>query len=195
MLEGAAMRKGWFIIENVQDGDRTLEQQVEALRPAIAECAGKTVLDIGCAEALVTREFILGGAVRAFGVDAVPDHLEVARGICKGLPVEFALAKLGTDPMPGSPFGDKTYDIVLALGVAHKLPLPEVGITIAAQLSRDLVLLRSGTRQEGGIIHNKYRPHITCDAHAIMRSNGFELEQVVAGPSPFHESVEYWRKQ
>lgn len=188
------MRKGWFIIPGVQDGDRTLEQQVEALRPAIAECSGKTVLDIGCAEALVTREFILGGAVRAFGVDAVPDHLEVARGICTGLPVEFALAKLGTDPMPGSPFGDKTYDIVLALGVAHKLPFPEVGITIAAQMSHGLVLLRSGVRQQGGIITAKQHPKNTCDAHALMRLNGFELEKVVPGPAPFHESVEYWRK-
>lgn len=195
MLEGAAMRKGWFIIPGMQDGDRTLEQQVEALRPAIAECAGKTVLDIGCAEALVTREFILGGAVRAFGVDAVPDHLEVARGICKGLPVEFALAKLGTDPMPKSPFGDKTYDIVLALGVAHKLPFPEVGITIAAQMSHGLVLLRSGVRQQGGIITAKRHPKNTCDAHALMRLHGFALEKVVPGPAPFHESVEYWRKQ
>ena len=184
------MRKGWFIIPGMQDGDRTVEEQAEALRPAMAEAAGKTVLDLGCAEGLLTREFIYAGAKMAFGVDAVQDHLEVARTVCAGLPVEFALCKLGTDQMPEL----KSFDIVMALGVVHKLPFPDVGVRIAAQLSHDLVLLRSGTRQTAGIISSKRHPQNTCDSHAIMREHGFELGRLVSGPAPHRESVEYWRK-
>jgi len=185
------MRKGWFIIPGVQDGDRTVEEQAEALRPAMAEAAGKTVLDLGCAEGLLTREFIYAGAKMAFGVDSVPAHLDVAREVCKGMPVQFAQCLLGTvalrTPAP-------SFDIVMALGVVHKLPFPDVGVRIAAQLSHDLVLLRSGLRQRNGIITAKQHPQNTCDSHALMREHGFELEKVVQGPGPHFESVEYWRK-
>lgn len=186
--------KGWFIIPGVQDGDRTVEEQVEALKPAIAESSGKTVLDIGCAEGLAGREFALAGARCVFGIDSVDGHIEIARQMCAGLPMEFAVAKLGKDPMPVSPFGNEQFDIVLALGVSHKLRHPEIGINIAAQSSAGLVLLRRGLRQTGGVISSKHYPENTCDTYALMREHGFEMEKVVDGPPPHCEAVEYWRR-
>lgn len=185
------MRHGWLAIPGVQTGDRTLEEQVAALRPAIEEAQGKTVLDLGCSEGLIGREFALAGAAKVYGLEALPDHLAVASRQCKGLPMEFHVTDLnvGLDQLLYSA------DIVLALGIAHKLQDPGRFIRFAADSSRDLVLIRSGLRaDENGIINSKHWK-TTCDSHAIMRGRGFELEKKIVGPAPHFESVEYWRRK
>lgn len=182
------MRKGWFIIPGVQQGDVTLLDQTIALAPAIAEAPGKTVLDIGCAEGLIGREFARAGAISVTGLDSIADHLTVAAEQCKGLPMEFRLANIN-DPQPAY-----WVDIVLCLNVAHKLKFPEVGVRFAADSSGDLVLIRSGRGSDAkGIIRSKHHGNL-CDSHAIMRERGFQLEKVVDGPRDRHEPVEYWRR-
>ena len=195
-MEGAALRHGWFVIPDVQTGDRTVEQQTKALAPAIAECAGKSILDIGCAEGLVGREFVRAGARCCLGIDTVQDHIHVAMSQCEGLPMSFHLASIAqfeNEPIP-NPFGVEQYDIVLALGVAHKLEHPRVAIEVAARYCKDLMLLRRGLRQVDGVVSSKHFNN-KADTHAILRDNGFEMEKLVKGPAPFFEAVEYWRRQ
>lgn len=183
------MRRGWFVIHGVQDGDVTLEDQMIAIWPAVAEAKGKTVLDVGCAEGLIGREFARAGATEVTGLDSIEDHLEIARKQCVGLPMTFVHANINK-PQPAY-----SADIVLALGVSHKLQFPETGVRFAARSSRDLVLLRSGRGASGGIIKSKYHGN-TCDSHAIMREMGFDLEKVTDGPSTRpEEKVEYWRRR
>ena len=189
------LRHGWFIIPGVQNGDRTVDQQTKALAPALAECAGKSVLDIGCAEGLVGREFVRAGAVCCLGIDTVQDHIQVACRQCEGLPIRFhvgSIAEFETKPLP-NPFGVDRYDIVLALGVAHKLEYPGVGIEVAARYCGNLILLRRGLRQVDGVVSSKHFAN-KADTHAILRDSGFALEKLVDGPAPFFEAVEYWRR-
>lgn len=189
-------RKGWFIIPGVQDGDRTLEDQVTALKPALEECKGKSILDMGCAEGLIGLEFMRAGALCCFGIDTVGDHLAVARSQCAGLRMDFMKASVeefDAHLMP-DPFGVGQYDIVLALGVAHKLQQPRIGIELAARMSKDLVLLRRGLRQVNGVISSKFFKG-TVDSHALLRYLGFDLDMVVDGPPPHCEAVEYWRRR
>lgn len=191
------MRHGWIEIHGVQTGDRTLEEQTIALRPAIAECAGKAVLDLGCSEGLIGREFVLAGARCCFGIDSLADHIKVAREQCKGLPMEFLLAGLmdfDTKPLP-NPFKVEKYEIVLALGVAHKLEQPRVAVELAARMSSDLVLFRRGHRQnDDGIIRAKHFSN-TVDQPKVMQSLGFTMEKLVEGIGPHFEAVEYWRRK
>jgi predicted RNA methylase len=185
------MRKGWLKIPGVQDGDRSVEEQVAALRPAIAEAAGKTILDLGCAEGLIGREFAKAGAAKVIGLEAVPAHLAVASQQCRDFKqMEFALVDLNqADQLVYSA------DIVLCLGIAHKIHDPGICVKFAADSSRDLVLIRSGRgADEKGIITSKHRRDSKCDSHAIMHSRGFYLEKTTVGPKPHAEKVEYWRR-
>ena len=54
---------GWFTTAK-RPGDRTLEQQLVGLDKVLAEVAGKTVLDAGCAEGLISMEISLSSRAR-----------------------------------------------------------------------------------------------------------------------------------
>jgi len=183
------LRKGWLIFDG-QDGDRTVEEQTAALFPAIQSCAGKTILDLGAAEGLISREFVRAGAASSVCIEAVQGHIIAGREQCAGLPIQFLHRNLNEiKSIDGAPF-----DIVLCLGIAHKLREPSHCINLAAKSSRDMVLIRSGRGADSrGVIKSKYWPN-TCDSHAVMQSHGFMLERVVEGPPPHSEPVEYWRR-
>lgn len=183
------MRKGWFKLPG-QEGDRTLEEQIFALQPALAECKGKTVLDMGCAEGLISFEFAKAGATRVLGIDVVYAHLEVANSLKGDLPVEFKRYNL--KKVRGERAGVK-FDIVLALGVIHKMDYPIHALEWAARSCNDLLLLRSGLGARNGIIKGKHSG-ITCDSHAVLKREGFKLEKTEKGSNGHHEDVEYWRK-
>jgi len=182
------LRKGWFVIPGVQDGDRTVEEQMIAVRPALAEAAGKSVLDLGCAEGLIGREFARAGAAEVFGLDSVGGHLQVATQQCIGLPMKFRQADFQV-VAAGEP--ERQFDIVLALGVVHKMEHPADGVNFAAKSARLLVLFRAKGGTTDGIVRSKFG-HDFCDAHQLMRQHGFWLEKIVDGTRG--EAVEYWRR-
>ena len=183
------MRHGWLMIKGVQEGDRTLGEQMQAVWPAVAEAAGKTVLDLGCAEGLIGLEFAKAGAAHVLGVEREREHLEVARRLCDGYRIQFEEFNL-KQVDPDYPLA---FDIVLALGIIHKLEVPERGLRFAARSAKDLLLLRSGRGSVNGIIRGKFS-RITCDSAAVLRAEGFALEKTVDGPKDRDEPVEYWRR-
>ncbi len=183
------MRHGWFVIPGVQTGDRTLEEQRLGVEKAIGECAGKTVLDLGCAEGLLSREFAQAGAKLVHGVDSLGSHLTVAQDICNRYGnVSFEQQDLN-EPKPLR----RQYDIVLALGVCHKLTEPVIGIRYVAAASSDLVLVRMSKRTAEGRLTSKFKPYNTVNANAEMHDAGFELEGIEAGPRS--ETVHYYRRR
>lgn len=182
-------RKGWFKIPGIQDGDRTLDEQIIAVRPAIAEAAGKTVLDMGCAEGLLGIEFARAGAKHVHGLDAVLGHLEVAERMRRGVPnITFQLCDLNALPaaMP--------HDIVLALGIIHKLHEPEAGLRWAAACTKGLLLIRSGRGERDGIIWSKHRKSQSVDRAAVLKDCGLAYDKTVRGPDDRGEDVQYWRR-
>lgn len=189
------MRKGWFIIPGVQDGDRTLAEQMLGVTPAIPEFWGKTVLDLGCAEGLIGREFVRAGAARCHGIDAIADHLAVASVQCAGLPMSFQQVGLQEWALARIEANDAgRYDLVLALGVCHKLHDPAVGIRFAALSANELVLVRMHARSEAkdGILRSKFKKQVAVNTIEIMESEGFRREKVL--PGPHEETVWWWRR-
>lgn len=189
------MRKGWYVIPGLQRGDRSLSEQMTGVSPALSEAHGKTVLDLGAAEGLMGREFVRSGAASCHGIDAVADHLAVARGQCRNLPMTFQLVGLQEWALEKMSAGDvEQFDIVLALGVCHKLHDPGVGVTFAARSSRDLVLKRMHQRSnpKAGILTSKHHRENSCNVNEIMEREGFTLEKIL--PGPYEETVWWWRR-
>lgn len=184
------MAEGWFAIPGVQDGPRTLAEQMTGLDAALAEASGKSVLDLGCAEGLIALEFAKAGAASVFGYDYNADLIEVARSeLAKAgqLPVRFYQANM-SDMVCGA--GGPTWDIVLALAVLHKLLDPAAGVRFCAKLSRSLIVIRLPAGSTGKI-RGKHSG-VDADVPVILAECGFKRERKEAGPRG--EWVQYWRR-
>ena len=190
------MSRGWFQIPNIRlDGDRSIQEQMLGLEDALAECAGKTVIDLGCAEGAISRAFAEAGASRVLGIEVLESHLKVARAYCKGYPqIEFVCANL-RDYIPAHPDHER-FDITLCLGIAHKLPDPAVPLRFAARCTKDLLLFRAPGRaalkQWDGTIKAKHGDG-ACNVPEIMKAEGFIEEKLIPGVRG--EAAQYWRRK
>jgi hypothetical protein len=89
------------------------------------------------------------------------------------------------------------YDIVLALGIIHKLEHPSIGMAWAADSASDLLCFRApahANRLPSGdyIIKAKHFDN-TVNVPEMMRSKGFVDEGTIEGVRG--ESVQYWRRK
>jgi hypothetical protein len=186
-------RKGWFKIPGVQDGDRTLAEQMKGLEAALAEAAGKSLIDYGTAEGLVAREFAQAGATRVVGTEIIAEHIEVAKKLCAGLPVELYVHNLNT--IGAEAIAEATplqFDIALALAILHKLRRPEDLIAYICKTTRELVVVRLPSGSSGVIVdaRSKLRP---IDVVQLFAAGGFALERSIDGPR--REQVCYFRRK
>lgn len=179
-----AIKRGWFHIPGVQEGDRTLEQQMTGLASMLDYVKGKTVLDLGCAEGLISLEAYKAGASKVHAVDVNVDFIPVAQQ--QGGGVAFVQHNLRAGLPPGF---DAQYDVVLALAIIHKMYDPEAFTRQVAGYSRDRVVIRL-PRKSLGFVRGKHAQHMTCDIPAVMRQEGFDLLDTVPGPND--EQVQYW---
>lgn len=185
------MRSGWLKIPGIQDGARTLDEQLLGLEVALLECAGKSVLDLGAAEGLIAIEFAKRGASRVLGVDSNVEFIRVAREELRKanpLPVQFEIAdvmELATDYLP-----PVKYDIVLALAILHKLEDPAAGVRFCAESASDLIVIRL-PRGSSGLIEGKFT-QVPADVPVILVRHGFVIARKEQGPRG--EWVHYYRR-
>lgn len=187
------MRKGWFKLNGVQDGDRTIEEQMRGLGPALKAAAGKSVLDLGSAEGLISIEFARAGASRVVGIELLEDHVKVARELAKDLPqVSFITASLqewiDARPQP------RRFDVVLALGIAHKLHDPGALLSFAARSATELLVFRGpgkDNRYFDGWLKSK---HSATKRHvpSLLGELGFTEGETL--DSAHGERVQYWHR-
>lgn len=177
------MRKGWFSIDGVQTGDRTLEQQMTGLQEALQACRGKRVLDLGAAEGLIAREFARAGALEVVGIECNEESATVAEKQCRGLPVQIVTANLNNYRLRGR------FDIVLALAILHKLKDPAGTVDAIAARAPGLVVVRLPAGSEGYFVTKIHGTPINVNTH--FRKRGFDLQQTLVGP--LKEQVQYWR--
>lgn len=194
--EVAAETPHWFVVEGVQDGRRTLDEQMIGLHPALAEARGKSVLDLGCAEGLIALEFAKAGA-RVTGYDYNGPMIVTAERMAKALPADVAKpAFVHTDIREAMRRArlhreSNRHDIVLALAVVHKLPEPAEGVTFIADSCNDLAVFRLPHWSTGDMVKGKHSAS-SCNVNQIMGKHGFRLEKTFEGPR--REPVQYWRR-
>jgi len=160
-------RKGWFSTPG-RPGDRTIDQQRMGLGWLFNNCRGRTVLDVGCAEGLLSIELAQLGAAAVHGIEIVPGHVEVANRLRGGLPVTFEVA----DANVWRPV--RQYDIVIALALLHKLRNPTAAAAALAEAARHAVVLRLPPEHAPTIIDQRsgFNPHHIGE---VMAAAGFSL--------------------
>lgn len=177
--------KGWFTVGSRQ-GDRTLDQQLVGLDRLFAAVPGQTVLDLGCAEGLISLECARRGALAVHGVEIRADHVAAGRKLVGGLPVTLDAGDLNTW-RPARP-----YDIVLVLALLHKLKNPSAACAAFCEAARELVVIRTPPKPDPWVIvdsRSGNRPH---DIGRVMRDSGFKLAEQLAGT--FGEVIGYWER-
>ncbi len=189
--------KGWISVPGIREhADRTLAEQMLGLDVAVAEAKGKTVLDLGCAEGLIGREFALAGATDVLGIESLESHLEVARRACADCPqMRFQQAYLQEWIPAHDP--PEQFDIVLALGIIHKIPDPGWALRFACRSARKLVLFRAPAKAWNGWVTAKHQTlgekRGTCHVPTVFGEEGFGFERKINGARG--EGVEYWRRK
>lgn len=186
--------KGWFKIPGVQDGDRTIDQQMQGLAPLIGEVAGRSVLDLGCAEGLVGME--LAEKHEASFVDgltyvAFEAAVGQALAMSKGLNVTVRRCDLNKLPAwlaEGNPIEDE-YDIVLMLAILHKLKRPTDLLDFAVSRKPVLIVIRTAEATPG-YVDDARSEHRRVDVVAEMKARGYMLQ--TQQPGPFTEWTGYF---
>lgn len=139
------MHKGWFRIDGVQDGDRTVGQQLLGLETVAEHFRGAHVLDVGCAEGLIGRHCVdAWGAASVDGVTSVQYEIDEAHRQCAGRPMAFYLCDLRM-PEEIARLDCRlrlSYDIVLLLSVLHKVRDPMRLLAWAVRYAAGLVVIR-----------------------------------------------------
>lgn len=177
------MNKGWFVTEE-RSGDRTLDQQMLGLAPLVNFARGRHVLDVGCAEGLISCALKTEGAASVLGVDIVPGHIDVAR---RRTADQFGLGFMLADANEFEP--SIQYDAVLLLGILHKLRNPAEACKRIAKHCSGMCVIR--LPESGPVIidtRSGSRPH---DIDSAMLDIGFKLQHIARGS--FNEWVGYYR--
>lgn len=124
---------------------------------------GASVLDVGCNMGIVGYEVCKHGVTDYHGIDVLPDHLDVARGIFMGVPCRSRIEALhlptALDRL------DSAYDVILYLAV-HQHIRKAQGAEKAAETARGL-FRRTGTLVFRG-------PDVEA-LKAIALEEGFEI--------------------
>lgn len=178
-------KQGWFHTTN-RPGDRSIDQQLLGLDKLFSECVGKTVLDVGCAEGLISIELAKRGAVAVHGVEIVKGHVEVGSRLRKSLPVTLEHADANT----WAP--KREYDIVIMLALLHKLKDPSAACARFVARARELVVLRLPPLHAPTIIDER-SGRVPHDIGKVMKSCGFELVRE-ARDGPFEEWLGYYKR-
>lgn len=134
--------------ENGLFGKWTLPRRFFALDTLLSDCEGRTILDVGCAEGLISKACLDSGATRVDGIELDPDRVAEARQrtAAYGVKAQFFQADLNTAPLflKSADF-ENVYDFVAYLGVHHHLR-KDVRLTVLEQLlgkCRERIFIRT----------------------------------------------------
>lgn len=178
--------KPWFAVGG-KPGDRTLAQQMVGLDRLTASVPGKTVLDCGCAQGLISIEMARAGAKYVHGVEILQPFVDAARreaGDLKNVGFERGDMNHWT---PSARF-----QIVTALAILQKLRDPCAVASMLAHTATELIVIRTPPARDPWVLPPERGRLVPHDIGAVLRGQGWRLSEQLAGT--FDEVIGYWEK-
>ena len=165
--------RGWFNMPG-RPGDRELADQMKGLGWLFANCKGKSILDAGCAEGLISIELAKAGALAVHGVELVPERVKLANKLRGDLPITVEVGDMNMwRPQ-------RHYSIVIGLAILHKLRSPTTVAAALAAKALDAVVWR--LPPDGApVIKDRRSGYEEHDIGIVMETSGFRLHEAVSG--------------
>jgi SAM-dependent methyltransferase len=155
-------------------GDRSLDQQLTGLQPLVKRVPGKSVLDVGAAEGLISIRLIDEGAMAVHGLEHRADFVKVANELRGDRACTFEVVDANTyAPV-------RQYDIVLMLAILQKLRNPYEACLRFAQAARELVVIRLPPKHAPYVIDERSGGD-THDMEAALYEAGFIFKAMHRG--------------
>jgi trans-aconitate methyltransferase len=175
----------WFKFDG-REGDRTLDQQMLGLGLLMRSVKNATVLDVGCAEGLITIEMAKVGATALHGIEIRPQAVTDANALRGDLPITFEQGDMN------SWLPQRNYDVVVMLAILHKLKDPLTVLDKLLYRCRDLAVLRLPPRSDNPVVHDARSGSKRINLKSAFTSNGFT--QIHWTPGYLDEWVGYYRR-
>lgn len=189
-------KKTWFPVGR-GDHERELRHQMQGLRHVVDEVTvarrrGQqlSVLDAACAEGLIGMELLKAGASALHGVELVPDRVRDANRLRGTLPATFEQGDL-TQWVPR-----RSYDVVLALSILHKLPDPLAVASRLGQACGRMMVIRlppPAEGDDGGVIRDRRSGMRPFDLRPALAELQLNLEEETTGY--LGEWIGFWRRK
>lgn len=180
--------KPWFTVGNVP-GDRTIDQQMVGLDRLMKAVPGKTVLDCGCAQGLISIEMARAGASYVHGVEILRPFVDAAwkeSGDLENVGFEQG------DMNVWRPWSPKQFDIVTALAILQKLRDPCAVTSMLADTARELIVIRTPPGKDPWTLPPERGRTVPHNIGAVLCSRGWKLSEQLAGT--FGEVIGYWER-
>jgi len=197
LIKGAY--RPWFIIGD-NGGQLDIERQDAGLSQI--DFKSKTVLEIGCAEGLVSLQNLKRGARLSHGIEFRERAVEVAQSIAgvlgKSDSAKFYWGDIrATDTVLNQSGMLDRYDIVIAMAVLQKVPnQPEIFGKLLAKCSSTMVLRLPEKKLYRFRMFSRQWSWGSSDPVEVARRNGFRLAWESCGypqgKPPFPVSGEAW---
>jgi len=152
-------------------GKVSLQQQLIGLEYLWPLVKDKTVLDVGCAEGDIAELCVTCGCGELVGVESRPEAVRFSRR--KGINTIKANAE---DWVP-----ENRYDVVLLLGVIHKLRNPAEVLARMLRACKELCVVRL-PGDGWPVLVDERSGSVPIDLHRVMVEAGWKIQHRTDGP-------------
>jgi trans-aconitate methyltransferase len=185
----------WFS-EPGKPGFRSMALQKQGLEPLwTGALAGASVLDVGCAEGLISLKCLRGGAATVHGIDNRAGAIKAAAKAAADAKVAKRCLFEVKDASTYAPA--RTYDVVLLLAVLHKLRDPSVAFQRFLRAADETCVVRL-PRTDWPVLMDARSENVAHNLALVAEREGFELAGETDGPrvdDQPHEWVGYFARK
>ena len=181
----AKPHKHWFALRE-HPGDRTIDQQMQGLLYLQQNVAGKTVLDVGCAEGLIDIELVKAGAVAVHGVEIRPQAVAAANKLRGDMPITFEQGDMN------SWRPKRNYHVLVMLAILHKLKHPDLVLADLLPHCLELAVVRMPPRSDNPTVRDHRSGGKPIHLSRVFAGAGFDLIHATHGY--LNEWVGYYRR-